>query len=171
MCNLLLRNVWYHHFNGKRTRTVVLEPTREGELVEDDEITLRGFTPLNQSGKFSDKTKLGQWLIAAGVDIDDDTNFDTDDLVGRKIGIFVEQVQKDKGVFCNVTKVYPAKKARKTEPVEQPRAAAPKAAPKPQAAPVEDEGEEEAPVKPKSSSKPQMQAKVEVDEEMFDFEA
>jgi hypothetical protein len=160
-------------FKGKPTRSFewtfkIIEPTRDGEFVEtDDEVTLRGFTPVSMTGKFSDKTKLSEWIVATGIDIDDAETFDTDELVGRRVGVFVEMVKKEKGTYCNITKVYADKKKR-------PAQEAPKAMAKPVSKPqlveeVVEEEVEDTPPPVQQKTKPKQQATVQVEEEMFNF--
>ena len=139
----------------------VLNATFDGEPCDGDR-KVSGTTP----AYLKDDSKLDEWVRACGVSVEDGTELDTEDLVGKRVTVFVEHTRK-KGTdktYCQVTKII--------------KQATPKAksAPKPAPAPVaEDEVEEAPPARaPKPAPKPAPKAPpapvAEETEDPFDFE-
>jgi hypothetical protein len=59
------------------------------------------------SKKFSNKSKLFRWTKAALGPIDRSYQFDSDDLIGRKVNITVVEVEGDDGVYNKIEDVSP----------------------------------------------------------------
>ena len=84
-----------------RWKFKILDPVYEEEEIEGD-VFLSGMTP----AKLKDGSKLDKWLVACGVSSEDGDVIDTDDAVGSKVRVMVEQREgKNDTIFSNVTKV------------------------------------------------------------------
>jgi len=129
----------------------ILHPIIDGEQVAEP-MNVAGFTPLI----VQDDTKLDKWLKACGTNVaEDGDEFDTEDLIGKKIQVLVENKSSKKNgqERSQVTKLLRAPSA----PASQPEAAPPKKQQtKPQGAP------------PKAAPKKPPQAEEDVVEEMED---
>lgn len=94
----------------------VEEPIVDGEVL-DDSRTVTGPSPMN----LQDENPLDQILVACGISIEDGDSVNTDDAVGVKVRVFVEDSKQGNKTFSKVTKVLPLlkKKKKKAEPEEE----------------------------------------------------
>lgn len=140
----------------------VKEPMLDGEAVDHD-VFVSGVTPV----QLSENGKLDEWLQAAGMTTGAvGAEFDTEDLHGVVVKVWVEDNNKDGKTYSKVVKITKAKKVAKapTTTTDEPQTPAPKSTttekkadnPKTPAAPVE---------KPATKAA----APKEEDEELFDF--
>jgi len=127
------------------------DPIGEDGEEKDDEVTIRGNTPM----LLQDDSKLDKWLKACGFDVDDGESIDMEDVEGTRVKVVVENTEKGDRTYSNVVKIAPLRK--KSKKVE-----------------VDDDDEEERPKKSKKKSKKTSKKakkagkkakKVEVDEE------
>ena len=88
----------------------IIDPVQDGEYVTDRDLNVSGATP----NDFRDGTKLDTWLKACGVSSEDGDEVDTDDAVGQKVKVLVEDKKTDPN-YSQVTKLFPGKKAKKSK--------------------------------------------------------
>jgi outer membrane biosynthesis protein TonB len=91
------------------------EVTKNNEVV-DLEVSVVGLTSM----KFSDKSKLGKWSVAAGLDVQVGDTIDLEEVIGKPVKITVTLVEKSGAKKNFVSDVNPAKRRARPAQAEKP---------------------------------------------------